>query len=362
MIRCLVLSRYGLLGASSRIRFSAYFGGLKQQGIECELSPLLDDQYLRARYANRQERYQQAARGYLKRLWMLMDVRRYDVVWIEKEVFPWLPGIYERLITDRCVPYVVDYDDAIFLNYDRLNRGGMKYLYNKKFSRLLQRASAITVGNSFLGRLARENGARDVVQLPSVVDLTRYPIKTEALASEEKGVLTIGWIGTPMTMHYLRVVEAPLAKLAKTQPIRLMTVGAEPLGDFDVPLVQHAWSLETEVELIGQMNVGIMPLFDTPWERGKCGYKLIQYMAAGKPVVASPVGANQDIVSHGVNGYLAADAESWHHALTNLVDSASLRSSMGEAGRTRVARHYSVQATLPLVAQVLKDAVAGKGP
>jgi glycosyltransferase involved in cell wall biosynthesis len=355
-MRCLVLTRYGLLGASSRVRFGQYFDALACQNIECQLSPLLPDAYLMLRYREAPRRYVYALAGYMGRLVAVLRARSYDVAWVEGELFPGLPAIFEGLLSMTGTPYVVDYDDALFHKYDDSSKGMLRGLYDAKFRRLLSRSCNVTAGNAYLETLSLQNGANAVTRIPSVVDLERYVPKTAVMSTSSP--LVIGWIGSPTTTKYLWLVEAALKRLAADFPLTLMTVGAGSLDNYGVPVEQHPWTLESEVRLINAMDVGIMPLADEPWERGKCGYKLIQYMALAKPVVASPVGVNAEIVAHGINGFLAHDEQGWIEALRELAISRDRRIAMGIAGRARVVEHYSVQAQAAKVAQVLRLAAA----
>lgn len=356
-MRCLVLSRYGLGGASSRVRFAQYFNELAIRGIECHMSELLPDAYLPLRYRNSPWRFAHVLRGYAQRLVALLARGRYDVAWVEGELYPGLPAIFEDLLALSRIPYLVDYDDALFHKYDALARGPLRILFSGKFCRLLSRASGVTAGNAYLEELSRQHGASAVTRIPSVVDAERYQ-PAVALRSST-GALTIGWIGSPHTTKHLWLAEPALRRLAQERPLELLTVGAAPLEGYGVPVRQYSWSLDSEIALIESMDIGIMPLADEPWERGKCGYKLIQYMALAKPVVASPVGVNCEIVEGGVNGYLAAGIDDWTRALRELGASPELRAQMGHAGRSRVVACYSVQAQVDKVARLLRDAAGG---
>jgi glycosyltransferase involved in cell wall biosynthesis len=143
---------------------------------------------------------------------------------------------------------------------------------------------------------------------------------------------------------------------------RLVLVGATADALPGIPHETWAWSEETEVDSIRAFHVGIMPLSDTPWERGKCGFKLIQYMAAGRPVVASPVGVNTSVVADGVSGYLASETDAWVRAIERLRTDGSLRASMGQDGRSRVEAAYALQVTAPRLARLLHEAAAPPTP
>jgi glycosyltransferase involved in cell wall biosynthesis len=170
-------------------------------------------------------------------------------------------------------------------------------------------------------------------------------------------MFTIGWIGAPVTAPYLTLVQSVLAKVCQHGDVRVVIVGAQHVQLSGVPVETRAWSEETEVKEIQSFDVGIMPLPDEPWERGKCGYKIIQYMACGKPAVASPVGVNQRIIADGVDGFLAATPAQWMQALRTLHHDHGLRARMGKAAQRKVEKEYSLQVTAPRLAALLRSAV-----
>jgi len=162
-------------------------------------------------------------------------------------------------------------------------------------------------------------------------------------------------------MSFLVPLHPVIAQLTKEFTVRFVVVGGSGDSAEDLPFEIWPWTSGTEVQSIQLFDIGIMPLFDTPWERGKCGYKLIQYMAVGKPVVASPVGINKEIVQHGVNGFLASDLIDWHRYLSVLLSDEIMRHEMGMEGRNKVDAWYSLQIQAPRVAQLFK-AVATRTP
>jgi glycosyltransferase involved in cell wall biosynthesis len=173
--------------------------------------------------------------------------------------------------------------------------------------------------------------------------------------------VTIGWIGSPATAKYLDAVAGPLAQVCGDTGARVRLIGAGAAALPGLPVDLQAWDEATETLKIGEFDIGIMPLADGPWERGKCGFKLVQYMACGVPVVASPVGVNPRIVESGVHGFLATSAQQWVQALTDLVHNAALRARMGVEGRRRVENFYSTQVVAPRLARLLLQA-AGASP
>lgn len=357
-MKVLLLSRYGRLGSSSRIRSYQYIPHLKKQGIEVTAMPLFSDDYVEDLYARGQRRLSTVFGMYLRRVRALMRSRRFDLVWIEKELLPWLPAWGESALAALKIPYVVDYDDAIFHNYDMCTRKIVQFLLGRKIAGVMRRSALVIVGNEYLAEYALESGARRVALLPSVIDLARYP-RLPLPDKPGNEVFTIGWIGTPMTAKYLYTVRNSLAEVCAGGKARLVVVGADAPDLKGVPVLSRPWSEEAEVDQIRTFDVGIMPLPDGPWERGKCGYKLIQYMACERPVVASPVGVNVKIVAEGVNGFLANSSDDWTSALKLLRDRRDIGKSLGKAGREKIEREYCVQVTAPHLAVLLRSASVG---
>jgi len=352
-----LLPRYGRLGASSRLRMFQYEPALRAAGLQPTCHPMLDDGYLRDLYAGRTDR-RAVAGAYLRRLGQLRRARAAELLWIEKEALPWLPAWAETLFLPRGIPFVLDYDDAVFHRYDMHRSPLIRRALGQKLDRLMARSALVTAGNAYLADRAARAGAPRIEVLPTVVDLAHYDASPRPAPS---GTPVIGWIGSPSTwQEYMQPLRPLLLDTAAAEGARLLTVGAGQGAGAHPLLSDHPWTEDTETALIRQMDIGIMPLTDTPWARGKCGYKLIQYMACGLPVIASPVGVNTEIVEDGVNGLLAATPAEWQAALRRLLHDPDLRRRMGAAGRRRIETHYSLQVWGPRLARMLGD-VAGAG-
>ncbi|HBG29101.1 glycosyltransferase family 4 protein [Candidatus Macondimonas diazotrophica] len=354
-MKVLLLSRYGRQGASTRLRALQYLPHLASDGIDVAWAPLLDDAYLEALYGAGRRPWPQVARAYVTRLMRLLRARDFDLLWIEKELFPMLPATLERLLAAAGVGYVVDYDDALFHNYDLHRRALVRRFMGRKIDRVMAGARLVIAGNDYLAARAENAGARWIEHLPTVIDLDRYPARLDAPATHVRP-FTIGWIGSPHTADYLAAVAEPLRQLLACGDARLVLIGAGRAAPADLPAEVRPWAEADEVRDIGEFDVGIMPLPDAPWERGKCGYKLIQYMACAKPVVASPVGVNHQLVASGVNGYLATTAGEWQQALAHLRADRALGQRLGEAGRAQIVDRYCLQVTAPRLAALLRRA------
>jgi glycosyltransferase involved in cell wall biosynthesis len=353
-MRILLLPRYGYLGASSRVRFYQYIPHLEAHGIEIQVAPLLDDKYISNLYAGKRMSFLSILSAYTSRIKQLTSSGSFDLLWIEKELFPWVPALAENLLSKLNIPYVVDYDDAVFHRYDMYSNPVVRAILGKNIAAVMRRATVVVTGNDYLAEYARKAGARRIEYLPSVVDVEHYTVE-----ERENTHFRIGWIGSPITAPFVRLIREALEDAGKKIDARLVLVGAgwrDPLIDMEKEILP--WSEESEVASIQSFDVGIMPLPDAPFERGKCGYKLIQYMACGLPVIASPVGANTRIVDQGKTGFLASSNQEWEKALLTLFHDISLRTRLGNAGRKKVEQEYSLQVAAPRLLEILNSAAS----
>jgi len=353
MMRVLLLTRYSSLGASSRVRFYQYLPYLESHGYEVTVAPLLGNDYVRGLYQGNIPLLS-VLRAYITRLGFMLRAHKFDVVWVEYEMLPWMPAWFETGLFPANVPLVADYDDAIFHRYDLHPLPVVRRLLGSKIDSVMRRADVVIAGNDYLGDRARDAGAKRIELIPTIVDTSRYAVA----GTPTDRPITIGWIGSPATDHYLSLVLPALQNItASGRDIRVTAVGASTAHLAGFPAEIRAWTEDTEVAEIQQFDIGIMPLPDESWERGKCGYKLIQYMACGKPVVASPVGVNAVLVHHGVNGFLARNEREWIQALELLCDDAGLRQRMGRSGREQVEQAYSLDVTAPKLEKILRSVV-----
>jgi len=352
------------MGASSRMRMLQYLPWLQQAGLEVTVQSLLSDDLLTGRYRHGGYGLDALSAAYYSRVRTLMQRGQFDVLWIEKEALPWMPLWLERGLLQG-IPYVLDYDDAVFHRYDMHPNPWLRRLYGRRLDGLIAGAALVVGGNNYLAQRARDAGAPWVELVPTVVDLVRYAPKSDALGngieacSGSGEVPRIVWIGSPTTVHYLELLREPLQTLAAKVRFKLRVIGG---GHIDLPGVDVesvAWFEATEADSIRVCDIGVMPLLDSLWERGKCGYKLIQYMASGLPVVASNVGVNPEIVQQGQGGFLANTGSEWVAGLDRLLNDVTLRTQMGQLGRQRVERAYCIQHTGPQVAELLRFAARG---
>ena len=351
-MKVLLLTRYGSQGASSRMRSYQYVEGLNSAGIFLFKSPLFHDSLLLEKYRHGAYKTTHLLYAFFRRIKVLLCSNQFDLIWIEKEALPWFPASFEKWLL-RKTAYVLDFDDAIFHNYDLHRSAIVRWLYGKRIDTLMSSSRLIIAGNDYLAQRARSAGAKNVAVIPTVVDLARYTPKPQHSATSKARIV---WIGSPSTTQYLQDLAQPLATLAQRQPFILRVIGGTALQMPGVEIESLAWAAETEAAMISECEVGIMPLPNTPWAHGKCAYKIIQYMACGLPVVASPVGANHDVVIQGENGYFADGHASWVNYLESLLSDENLRQKLGEAGRARVENEYCLQRVESKLEKLLLEA------
>ena len=350
-MRILVLSKYDRLAASSRYRFLQYQPYLAAHGIELVLSPLFDDDYLAERFASGRKPPLAALRGYGRRLKALLSRELWDLAIVHSELFPYLPGFMERALQARGLAYVYDYDDAIFHMYDAHRVSAVRAVLGRKLAPVLSGARAVMAGNRYLVDYASKFNP-NVHLVPTVVDMQRYGERPPRALDAP---FTVAWIGSLTTSVFLKRLIEPLAALAKEGPVRFIATGASPIEIPGVEVDVRAWSEEREVRDLQEADVGVMPMPDEPWTRGKCAFKLIQYMAAGLPTVASPVGANEDVVT-AQTGLFARTPAEWVDALRRVRDQPDWGRQLGAAGRERVQAHYSLQSQQSRIRDILEIA------
>ncbi len=346
-----IFPKYTRKGASSRLRFYQYLAHLQDAGFDVRILPLFDDAYLENLYSGKRTHFVKVLGCYLTRMRYLRRVKKKDSVLVQGELFPWLPAFVDAFFLHRR-KFVLDFDDAVFHRYDQNRLAFVRVLLGHKIDRLMRSSTLVLAGNAYLSDRAKNAGAQRVEWLPTVVDFERYPL---AHFQTETSVPVVGWIGTPVTWaSYGKALFEELSTELSQTDIQFVVIGAaqkeQQIGNVRfVP-----WSEETETEALAGLTLGVMPLEDTPWARGKCGYKLIQYLACGIPVVASPVGANIDIVSEGENGGFATQTEDWVLEVSKLCAAPKKCRQMGMHGRRLVHESYSIQSTGPRVVEMLE--------
>ena len=358
-VRALALSPVPYEGAGCRYRIAQYIPYLATQGIDLAVAPFFDREFFELVYrpGHTARKVLLFLRQAARRLRTVLQNSRYNLVVIYREALPVGPPVIESLLAAARVPLVYDFDDAVFLpNTSDANRwiGALKQ--PRKTGAIIRRCDQVIAGNEYLASYARRF-SRSVHVIPTAIDDELFVPRPEPRRADARTIL--GWIGTPTTASYLAPLAPVLRELALVRPFEFRVAGStNPVSFAGVDVANVPWSLEREVDLFNRCDIGVYPLRDDEWALGKCGFKAIQFMSCGVPVVASPVGVNREIVQDGVNGFLAATPDEWRVKLAALIDDADLRRRIGAAGRRTIQEHYSLRVTAPRVAAVMEAALA----
>ena len=325
---------------SQRYRFEQYIPFLEQHNFECHLSYLISEKDDKIFYAEGNT---------FKKLWILIKAilqrvkdtfayKNYDIVFVQREAIMIGSSFFEKRIKKSRAKYIFDFDDSIWLM--DTSEGNKKYEWLKnpeKTVRNIRYADMVFAGNSYLANYARSCNSHIKI-IPTTIDTDFHkPLP------KKNDTLIIGWIGSHTTIKHFEYALAFLLPLKKKYPqVEIRVVGDEEYVNESLNIQGIAWSSSTEVEMINTFSIGIMPLPDDEWAKGKCGLKGLSYMACEVPTIMSPVGVNTDIIEPGKNGFLASTTDEWIACLSELIEDAVLRESIGKAGRQTVLEKYSV--------------------
>ena len=331
------------------MRVYQYENELRKLGIDCDVRPLLGERYLDTLYDGRPLAVGDVLRSYGRRLFDLRARREHDVLWVQKELLPFVPGWIEKRLHG---PFVYDIDDAWHLRYSTARRRLVRMTLADKVTDTMRRASVVVAGNSYLEEVSRKAGAQDVRVVPSVVPVGDYEQRPLPCSSK----FVVAWIGSRTTVPYLNALRPVLEELGERCTLEVIVMGADMERGANFSTRCIPWSEKDEKIVLGSCHVGVMPLNETEWELGKCAYKAVQYMAAGRPVVATAVGANNDVVEHGRTGFLVNAPAEWLEALATIAADRKLNAEMGAGARRRATEEYSVEAQAPRLAAALRAA------
>jgi len=352
--KILFLPKYGELGASSRYRIFQYLPSIEKENIDYEIQPLFNDSYLKYRYKYGSTNKKIVFLSLIKRIkTIVFGVSRYNLLIIEKELLPYFPSFLESYLKWRKIPYIVDYDDAVWHNYDVNENILIRLMLRNKIQRVMSNANIVIAGSEYIVNYAKKANAEKIVKIPTIIDTDKYKCKN----NHKLELFVVGWIGSQTTSKLIVAIDEILKVFTDKNNAIVHLIG------FDEKLASQLtcnyriikWDKKTEVQQICNFDVGIMPLLDSLFEKGKCGFKLIQYMGCAKPVIASPIGENNYIVENGVNGFLVFDKEDWLVKLQTLYDDKSLASNMGFHGYEKIQKHYSLENAQKIYIDLIND-------
>lgn len=336
--------------ASTRQRVLQYVPYLIQKGVVCHVSSFMSSNFYKFVYRPRRVlgKIYYTFSGCARRFNDLLNLSTYDVVFVQREAFPFGTTFVEQCLAARR-PVIYDFDDAIY----RMNpaKPSLAPFLRRpsKVTDVISLARCIIAGNRYLAEYAAQYN-KHVRIVPTCIDTDNY---TPPVSQDKEGTLVIGWIGSRTTISYLLDIKDVLSDVAKKYNVVFRVVANDTINlGFRTEFKQ--WTLDEELEDLRDFDIGIMPLPDNEWTRAKCGYKIIQYMSVGKPVVASPVGVNREIIQDGCNGYLAEGQKHWYEKLSALIEDGSLRTEFGKRGRRTVEERYSLKVNAPKVYSIIE--------
>jgi len=358
-MKVIFISPYPTEGPSYRYRVEQYFPYLEKNGIKCVPRPFLSSAFYKILYKPKNifRKCFYFSIASISRFFDFFRAFRYDIIFIHLEAYPIGPPVFEYLWAKFGKTIVYDLDDAIFLPRKKISYKIIKFLkYYKKIPTLIRLSREITVCNDYLKDYTSQFKSEEKIHvIPTSVDTKKFIPRHSYEANKQ--VPVIGWIGSHTTADYLDLLRSVFQTLSKKYNFVLKIVGAGQ--QFEIPGVKtnnHEWSLSRDLEDFHSLDIGVYPLPDDEWIKGKAGFKAILYMSMGIPCVCSPVGVNKEIIIDGVNSFLASTEEEWIEKLTLLITDPDLRKKLGLEGRKTIEERFSLRVSAPKLLEVLKTA------
>lgn len=350
-MKVIFLSKYGYQGASSRYRFYNYQKYFKN--FDYEFMPLLSDHYIDELYNSKNSKLLLAFYKFwaiLKRFFYLITASSDNLYVIEKELFPNVPYLIEYLLLFN-KKYCLDYDDYVGASYSQ-NKIKKIFLANK-LTRLVSKSKLTTVGNYWYFTIFKNHHSLEY--LPTNIDFDKYKLHYKKdYINEQQDSFSIVWIGSQSTAKYLDLIKQAFFRLADKYNIELHIIGGiAPFQHENIKYIK--WDENSEIRNIARCDMGIMPLYNTLWEKGKCGFKLIQYMGVGLPVIASPSPANLEIITN--NGFICESDDDWYNKIELLILNEKLRYDLGKQSFARVEKFYSYEKWGMIYSKMITDQI-----
>jgi glycosyltransferase involved in cell wall biosynthesis len=345
------------INPGQRFRIEQWEPYLKGYGIEIDYFPFTDKKLREVIYKPNHlaSKVKELIKANFRRLNHIIKACDYDVVFLYRAASMVGPAWLERLLSWKSIPIIYDFDDAIFLtNTSKANQRFGWAKFSKKTDQICRLSASVTVGNSYLAEYARKHN-KNVHIIPTSIDTNLYQPANKKTASNKQTI--IGWTGSSTSQYHLEQFEPVLAKLVKERDVEIRVISDREPSFKEISFVWRPWSSQSEIEETAQIDIGIMPIPDDEWSRGKCAAKALQYMALGIPAVCSDVGANRDVIVHNINGFLAKTSKDWLNHLKILIDDVPLRTKFGGEARKTVVENYSMSKCAELFSEVVIDTV-----
>lgn len=346
-MRVLFWVPYPSEGASNRYRVEQYLPYLHNVKIQYSLHPFWSSAAFKVLYKEGfyLKKIYFFILGTISRVLDLLLIYKYDCVFIHREAYPIGFTFFETILSILSKPIIYDFDDAIFLpSSSRPNIFIDRFKNPSKIKKIIRMSNCIIAGNQYLADFALKDN-KEVSVIPTSIDTEKYaPVHNFYIKERKKVPVVIGWIGSVTTSEFLNIIKNPFIQLSRSfAHVIFKIIGSDFSIDAVAGIVNHHWSLATEVDDLRTFDIGIMPMPDNDWTRGKCGFKAILYMSMGIPCVSSPVGVNKEIMRDGINGFLAESERDWIEKLSLLIENPELRKKIGLQGRETIEQLYSVK-------------------
>lgn len=350
-MKLLFFPKYTEKGASSRYRIYQYIEYFK--GYKCEVYPFFDSNYVPAQNLKNAKGLWYIFKSYIKRLYAMSHIDKEDIVFLQYEFTPFI--FFNRLFFKFLkINYIVDFDDAVFHNYDQHSNKIVRYFFKNKISKVISHAHTVITGSPYLTAYASKYNNR-VVEIPTSIDMQRY-IVDDGEKSNKKFV--IGWIGSSTTSLHLKCVVDAFSQMLKNKiefEIRLIGYDKKEGINFDgLPVSYIEWNGNTEINELNKFDVGIMPLIDFPFARGKCAFKLIQYMALAKPTISSRFEANIKVDRNKENLF-ADSTQEWVECFNDIINNREVYKKIGLRNRSVILEQYSIQSNKKIYLNIIKS-------
>ncbi|HEX8503839.1 MAG TPA: glycosyltransferase family 4 protein [Hymenobacter sp.] len=344
---------------SQRFRFEQYIDYLRQNGFDSDYSYLIsaEDDKVLYNAGNYLGKLKIFAKSAAKRLGNVLNVGKYDIVFIQREAFMIGTTVFERLFANSKAKVVFDFDDSIWMQNVSEGNKGLGFLKNAdKTKDIITASDLIFAGNDYLANYAKAYN-KNVVVVPTTIDTDEY---RRATVPPHPGRVCVGWSGSFTTIQHFET-SLPALRLLKTkygEKVYFKVIGDGNYRNQELDIVGLPWKKNTEIHDLSEIDIGLMPLPDDEWANGKCGLKGLQYMALEIATLMSPVGVNSVIIEDGVNGYLASEPQEWADKIGRLIENEALRLQIGRAGRETVLSRYSVLSEREHYIELFRDLTA----
>ncbi len=354
-MKILFLTQTSEIGAASRYRVYQYIPLLRKEGIACTVSPAAGDFIFKHMYGHKSSLWRKIACLafiFLRRFFDLLRVKFYDVIFIQREILPQTFPFFEKLIFLINKNIVFDFDDAIFLVPPQRKSILYRLRYKNNIREIIRMSRLVIAGNNYLKAYALRFNT-NVQVIPTSIDTESWRDDKKKYFSKAKVI--IGWIGSEHTLFYLNVLGDALRDLSRLFPIEVHVVGVNNFYIKGIEVINIPWNLSSEIDEVKKFDIGIAPLVDDAWGRGKCGLKALQYMSCGIPVVCSGAGVYKEMINDGINGFLASNEYQWKEKLAKLISDEKLRVEIGRQGRITVLEKFSQKGSFIKIANVFKN-------